>query len=357
MTLPELIGRCLIVGLPGHNLTDELISHLRNLHVGGFIAFTRNFASPDQFRALVEAVRQAVGRPVLVFVDHEGGRIIRFHQGVTRFPSALEMGRRSLGDIDRQGQTEGEELRRLGVDVNLAPCVDVLVEGSNPVIGDRSYGREPHRVAACAVARIEGLRRAGVAACAKHFPGLGMVPKDPHRHLPTVSLDEATLRDTHWIPFAASVAVGVPAVMSSHVCYPQLEGVPGLPATFSATLIQQVLRKQLGFGGAVLTDDLEMGALRELLDRPPHGSRSSLAEGVVGRRAIARRHFLAEGVVAIGEAAVRALEAGHDGLLVCSNLQMQWAVAQAVLEACEQGRIGRAQLERSVDRLERLRLK
>lgn len=335
MTLEELVGATLVVGLPGTRMTPEVADHLRAIHAGGFIPFARNFESPDQFRALVDDVNEAAGRRLLVMVDHEGGRVVRFARGVTPFPDALTVGSsQSAEDVYRQGTIEAAELSALGVHMNLAPVVDVLVAGADPIIGTRSYGGDPARVAELGAARIRGLQAHRVAACAKHFPGLGAVPKDPHIHLPTVEgLGWPSLRAVHLVPFAAAITAGVAAVMSSHVCYPALEGAPGVPATFSSRLMRDLLRDELGFEGLLLSDDLEMGALREL-DSPAR-------HGVPGR--------------AIGQAAVRAAAVGHDLLLVCSDLAAQREVFDALREAYCAGRLPTAALARSVERAERLR--
>ena len=322
MTLEELIGSTLVVGLPGTSLTDGTAAHLRTIHAGGFIPFARNFESLEQFRALLSTLNGTCGRDLLVMVDHEGGRVVRFSSGVTYFPDARTVGETQPPEAAcRQGEIEAEELRALGVHVNLAPCVDVLVDGSDPVIGSRSYGSDPQRVAAFGTARIRGLQRRGVAACAKHFPGLGAVPKDPHRQLPTVPLDWEAMRGIHLVPFRAAIDAGVETIMSSHVCYPKLDPDATTPATFSKRVIHDLLRTEFGFRGLILSDDLEMGALREL------GS--------------------------IGEAAVRAVEAGHDVLLICSEMALQRQVFEALREAYRTGRLSVAALAQRAEQIRR----
>jgi len=324
MELDELIGAKLAVGLPGPEATEAVVAQLRETHAQSLVVFARNFASADRFMRLLQQLEQALGRQLLVMVDHEGGRVIRFCEGVTRFPDARAVGQ--AGDLDaveRQGAVEAQELRRLGVGVNLAPCVDVVVEGSDPVIGERSYGSDPERVATCAVARIRGLQSHGVAACAKHFPGLGAVPRDPHATLPTIPLDQAAMERAHLPPFRAAIQAGVAMVMSSHVCYPALGDPPGLPATFSSSLIRGLLRERWEFSGLILTDDLEMGALRTL------GS--------------------------MGELAVRATEAGHDLLLICSDLSRASEAFQALRKAYKENRLDMLELEKSHQRLAKLR--
>jgi len=327
MTLQELVGCQLVVGVPGMEATMEVVDHLRAIHAGGVIPFARNFRSKEQFGFLLAGLKQAVGRELLVMVDHEGGRVVRFHgEGATHFPAAMTMARvHGAAAIERQGATEAAELRGLGVHVNLAPCVDVIVEGCDPIIGDRSYSADPRQVSACGVARIRGLQAHGVAACAKHFPGLGAVQRDPHKTLPTIALDWTVMNAVHLPPFQAAIAAGVATVMSSHVCYPGLGEPPGLPATFSSHLIRDLLRQRMGFGGLVLTDDLEMGALRTF------GT--------------------------IGDAALRATQSGHDILLICSDFAAQQEALSRLRAAYEAGRLPMVELEASVEKMLSLRKK
>ena len=325
MNVDELIGARLAVGIPGPAATGEVIEQLRRTHAQSLVVFSRNFTSPEQFRQLLRRLEEAVEQRFLVMADHEGGRVIRFGSGVTRFPDALTMGREGADAVERQGKVEAEELRGLGVHVNLAPCVDVIAEGADPVIGDRSYGSDPLPVGACGVARIHGLQSSGVAACAKHFPGLGAVPRDPHTILPTIPLDWATMERIHLPPFREAISAGVAMVMSSHVCYPALGDPPLLPATFSPRLIRGVLRERLRFHGPILTDDLEMGALRTF------------------------------GTVA--EAAVRATEAGHDLLLICSNLSAAEEALSALRHAYQSGRLDAAELQVGAEKVAQLRQK
>ncbi len=199
----------------------------------------------------------------------------------------------------------------------------MVVEGSDPIIGDRSYGSDAARVLQLGVARIRGLQSSGVAACAKHFPGLGAVPRDPHKVLPTVSLDWPTMARVPLPPFRAAIEAGVAMVMSSHVCYPLLGDPAGLPATFSPQLIRGFLRDRMGFQGVIATDDLEMGALGA------HGG--------------------------MGERAVRATEAGHDLLLICSDMNAAEEAAASLREAYHSGRLSFDELQTSAGRIERLR--
>jgi len=323
-TLEAKVGQQLIVGLPGPTLTAELAAHLRAIHAGGVIPFARNFESPKQLRRLIAQIREVLGPTCLVAIDHEGGSVIRLASGVTRFADQFTIGARGDAEaVRRQGEIEAKELRALGININLAPCVDVLVTGSDPIIGTRSYGSDPALVSRMAVARIQGLQQNGVAACAKHFPGLGAVPKDPHTYLPTVELEWEAMRTVHLAPFRAAITAGVASLMSSHVCYPRLEGQPGMPATFSPRLIRTLIREELRFDGVVFSDDMDMGALRELCPK--------------------------------GEAAVRAIEAGHDLLLFCGDVAAQREAFSALVAAYRQRRVSPQELENSCARVAALK--
>jgi len=182
----SLLGPLLAVGIPGTEPTAELITRLRRLHAKSLVLFERNIVSPEQVARLIRRLEEGVGWRLLVMIDHEGGRVVRFRAGVTRFPDALAMGRR--GDpqaVARQGTVEAQELGRMGIRANLAPCVDVLSEGCDPVIGDRSYGSDPALVSSLAVARITALQANGlrITAIEDHteIPHDGCRPKKRRR--------------------------------------------------------------------------------------------------------------------------------------------------------------------------------
>src|SRR5713226_7631982 len=172
--------------------------------------YRRNFESPERLLRLLERLETALGRRLLVATDHEGGRVIMLGGGVTIFPDNLAAA--SAGEV----AFVGRELRRLGVDVNFAPVLDVLTEAYSPNIGIRSYGKDPALVARCGVARIRGLQAAGISACAKHFPGKGHAPVDAHLGLPVIDSDWSEMHATHLPPFLAAMEAGVDAIMTSH---------------------------------------------------------------------------------------------------------------------------------------------
>jgi beta-N-acetylhexosaminidase len=319
----DLVGERLMIGLPGPALRDEDVGLFRDTRACGLILYRRNFESPEQLAALLAGLEEALGRRLLVATDHEGGRVIMLGRGVTIFPDNLAVG--ATGDetfAGKQGLYEARELRRLGVDLNLAPVLDVLTDRYSPNIGIRSYGKDPALVARLGTARIRGMARGGVAACAKHFPGKGHSPLDAHLRLPRIESTWQEMRAVHLVPFLAAIEAGVECVMTSHPVYPALDP-SGVPATFSRRIVSDYLRGEVGFRGVVVSDDLEMGAVTE--------------------------------TCAVGEAAVRAAAAGHDLLLVCHSEAAQRAAARALGEAYRSGARPLGELEEAAARVRRLR--
>ncbi len=203
------------------------------------------------------------GSPALVLVDQEGGRVERIRDRVPRLPPARTFGDDPAGErrLAEEVTSQARALAELGVDVNLAPVCDVVQEGESGAIGDRSFGADPALVGRLAAAHVRATLRGGVLPCAKHFPGHGAARVDSHRELPRIakSLDE--LERTDFPPFRAAVEAGVPMVMAGHLLCP---AVSASPATLCRTWLGSVLRERLGFGGAVVSDDMEMGALAGL---------------------------------------------------------------------------------------------
>jgi len=313
-----------MIGLRGPELSEADVRLFHDTRAAGLILYRRNFESPAGLATLLDTLEAALGRRLLVATDHEGGRIVMLGRGVTIFPDNLALG--TAGEeafAFRQGRIEARELRRLGIDLNLGPCLDVLTERYSPNIGIRSYGKDPKIVARYGVARIRGMASAGLSACAKHFPGKGHSPLDAHLKLPTIDSTPDEMRATHLPPFVEAIAAGIEAVMTSHPVYPKLDP-SGVPATFSRRLVGDWLRGELGFGGVIVSDDLEMGAVSETCP--------------------------------IGEATVRAAAAGHDLLLVCHTEPAQRAATEALVEAYRSGRLPLAEGEAAAERVRRLRI-
>jgi beta-N-acetylhexosaminidase len=293
-------GQLFMVGLPGPRPDPIARELIRDLGVGGVILFARNIEAPEQvwelIRDLQELAQAARGRPLLVAVDQEGGPVQRLKAPFTLIPGARELGLAATpAEVEALFQRVGRELASVGVNMNLAPVLDVARSPECP-LWERSFGPDPERVAALGVAALRGLLAGGLCPVAKHFPGLGDTVRDSHVELPTATSPDPR-RQADLIPFAAAVGAGVPAVMTAHVRIPAWDEQPG---TLSAVAIQGWLRQTLGFSGVVMTDDLEMGAIREQ--------------------------------TAVPQAARQALTAGADLLLICENPQLAWEAAALLKE-------------------------
>ena len=255
-----------MLDIDGLSLTPADRDLLREPAVGGIILFTRNYESPEQIIDLVAEIRALRSPPLIVAVDHEGGRVQRFREGFSAIPPMRVIGREFNRDavtaeqLARQaGWLIASELRAVGVDLCFAPCVD-LDWGVSEVIGDRSFHRRPEVVGDLAAAFARGLRSAGMIAVAKHFPGHGAVVADSHLKLPVDRREYSDVLDD-MRPYDKLVSNGLVAgVMTAHVVY---QAMDEMPASFSAYWIQQELRSRLGFDGAIFCDDLSMKATSE----------------------------------------------------------------------------------------------
>jgi beta-N-acetylhexosaminidase len=279
----------LMVDVAGKALTPEDREVLRHPLVGSVILFTRNYEDPEQLAALVDDIRALRSPPLLVAVDHEGGRVQRFRSGFSVLPPARRVGLEF--DLDpQQGLAMARsiawlmaaELRALHIDFSFAPCVD-LDYGVSEIIGDRAYHANPETVSRLALAAVQGMRQAGMAATAKHFPGHGAVVADSHLALPVDRRELADLAPD-LLPYRRLIPNELAAVMMGHVLFPAVDAVP---ASFSRRWVGEVLRGELDFRGVVFADDLTMEG-------------ASVMGGVVAR-------------------AEAALEAGCDVLPVCNR--------------------------------------
>lgn len=312
-------GSLFVVGFPGRDVPTPLASAITDGRVGGVILFSRNFDDVAGCRALCERVR-ALSPEALIAVDQEGGRVQRLRAPFPELPPMRRFGERGDPELARRaGDLIGRALKAVGVHQNYAPVLDVDSNPANPVIGDRAFGREPAAVARFGRAFIDGIQARNVAACGKHFPGHGDTERDSHVDRPWVRADADVLRTRELVPFAELARTDLAAIMSAHVVYPAFD--PDEPATFSARVLQGLLRQQLGFEGAIVSDDLEMGAVERT----------------------------------IPEAAVAAVAAGCDQLLVCSRPEAAEAARSALVEAVGAGHLPAARLADASRRAEQLR--
>src|SRR5687767_7386840 len=250
----------LMIDVQGKTLTEEDRELMAHPLVGAVILFTRNFESIEQLERLVADIRAVRTPPLLVTVDHEGGRVQRFRKGFTVLPPMRMIGREY--DLDptpgkllaRQcGWLMAAELRAIGVDMSFAPCVD-LDYGVSSVIGDRAFHRDPQVVAELAIAFMGGMREAGMVACAKHFPGHGFVAPDSHVAMP-VDRRRLVDMDQDITPYRRLIDNGLASIMAAHVVFSEVDD---RPAGFSRRWMHDELRGRLGFSGAIFTDDLSM---------------------------------------------------------------------------------------------------
>ncbi|HVE73340.1 MAG TPA: glycoside hydrolase family 3 protein [Thermoanaerobaculia bacterium] len=331
MDLDRKIGRLFTV--PARALTDDVIHHVRDNHVGGVIWFQSTtdvvVRANEQLQALAE-------EPLLISADLEAGMGMRFTDTVW-WPPAMALA--ATGDLElaeEQARVTAEEARAVGVNHVLAPVCDVNVDPRNPVINTRSFGEDPHEVAKYVAATVRGLRAGGCLSTAKHFPGHGDTHVDSHRALPVLDVDRARLEQVELVPFRAAIDAGVDSVMIGHLGVPSLDPTPTpvrgefenvwgttreevthdgtMPATLSAPVI--ALLRSMGFHGLVMTDAMDMGGLAAHFDP--------------------------------GEAAVRAIEAGEDQ--ICYSPDTDAAIA-AVKAAVKSGRIPMARIDEALSRI------
>ncbi|MEM7683152.1 MAG: beta-N-acetylhexosaminidase [Planctomycetota bacterium] len=318
--LDQRIAGLFGIGFAGRAIDDHLAAWL-DRGVRAITFFSRNVGSPEQTLALTEQIRARAPAPVLVMVDQEGGRVVRLAEGYSVPPSMRELGR--VGDVQRAealGRVIGRELRATGFDLNFAPVLDLDTNASNPVIGDRSLGADPQRVAALGAALVRGMQQEGVASCAKHFPGHGDTDLDSHYHLPTVLHVVEDLTERELPPFQAAIDAGVAAVMPAHIVFDAID--PNVPGPMSPKVVQGMLREQCGFGGLTISDDLEMGAI---------------ADGV-----------------GVAKGAVDSLRAGVDLLLISHRDDRLVQAHQAIRQAVESGELPAERVEEAGQRLDRV---
>ncbi len=317
-----------MVGIPQLDLDSHTRQLLLNLRPGGVILFRRNYSDPETLSVLCRQLRDLnPANPPLIAIDHEGGRVHRLEAPFTHFPPARQLIQngppRPAEVVYRVGQAMGRELRAVGIDLNFAPVLDVVTNPDNTVIGDRAFATQPQQVAVLGSALARGLREAGVIPCGKHFPGHGATHLDSHQDLPTDERAAGVLEQTDLIPFRQACTEQIEMLMTAHVVYPALD--PERPASLSRPILTDLLRHRLGFTGIVVSDDLEMGAIVR------HGS--------------------------VEQAAVEALAAGADLLLVCQSTELAVQARNACLRALHTGLLSRQRLADASGRIATLKQK
>ena len=281
MTDEQLAGQRLMVGFKGEVLDDDLRFLIRDMCAGGLILFKRNVSDPAQLSELCEAAQtcavESGNSRLMIAIDQEGGPVARLGPPFTVFPGNRVIGEaRSEKDAKEFATVTARELRGVGITMNLAPVLDVASFGVNAVMEDRVFGEEPELVAHLGIAVIDTLQENGIAATAKHFPGIGRTTVDSHADLPYLDVERQVLDATDLVPFRAAIGGGVEAVMLSHVVYQDLD--PQWPASLSSIIAKDLLRQTMGFKGIAMTDDLDMGAVDKHFDVETMVKRISEAE-------------------------------------------------------------------------------
>jgi beta-N-acetylhexosaminidase len=323
-TLHRHVGQLAVLGFGGQTVSAELRALSREWDLGGAIFFARNVEAPDQVAELafdLQALAQEI--PLWVGVDQEGGRVARFKAPFTEWPPMSSLGRRGdLGLVVRFAAALADELSAVGVNLDFAPVLDIYHEAADSVIGDRALATRPEEVGRLGRQLVETLQDHGVAACGKHFPGHGDGRADSHQELPVIGHPPERLRAHEMVPFREAIAADVASVMTAHVLYPALDEEQ--PATLSRTIVTDILRNEFEHKGLIVTDDLDM-------------------KGVSGTRSVE-------------EAAIGALRAGCDTLLICSDaVDRHAAVLEAIIHAVETNALDRRVVERALRRQERVK--
>ncbi|HKS69310.1 MAG TPA: glycoside hydrolase family 3 protein, partial [Ktedonobacterales bacterium] len=330
LSLDDAIGQCFMVGFHGTEPPPSLIELIARDRVGGVILFSRNCRGGSaQVRALTARLQAAARdaghpRPLLIAIDQENGLVRRLGPGATQLPGNMALS--AAGDpelTEAVARASGEELRALGINLNLAPVADVNNNPANPVIGVRSFGEDPVVVGRHVAAAVRGYSAGGVIAALKHFPGHGDTATDSHLGLPLVPHDRDRLEMVELLPFQAGLAAGAECVLTAHVALPRLTGGNAVPATLAPEIVRGMLREELGFDGVAITDCLEMDAV---------------ARGV-----------------GVPSGAVAALRAGNDIVLISHRRDRQRAGLAAVRAAVAQGTLAPEAVRAAAARVLRLK--
>ncbi|OGC83366.1 MAG: hypothetical protein A2W07_07630 [candidate division Zixibacteria bacterium RBG_16_43_9] len=289
------LGQLFSLGYQGSEPSVEFLNLIQKYQIGGVILFSANIKTKEQLKESIELLQEKAEIPLFVMIDQEGGRINRITENFPVFRSNLFYGENKDKEGIRKAYSQtARELKKLGINVNLAPVVDVLTNSSNTVIGDRSFGSDPALVAELSKIAIQALKEEGVFACAKHFPGIGDISDDPHGSLPFNHNSRERFERIDFLPFKTAISSEVDFIMSTHVISTGLD--PTFPATLSKKICSDILRKGLNFKKILISDDMQMKGMRN--------------------------NFPLE------DACYRAFEAGHDMILISENLEEQTKVIE-----------------------------
>jgi beta-N-acetylhexosaminidase len=328
MELQHRIGQLVMLGLPGSRIDNATREFLETVQPGGVLLAGRNIESPSQLLELTSSIRQIINVPPLIAVDQEGGRVDRLKTIFSPMPSAdLLRASDDAGIANRLGEITAEALRTLGFNINLAPVLDIAADDAaeNGLAG-RYLGDSVAGTVRLAGAYLEGLQRGGIVGVGKHFPGLGPSTFDSHAQLPTVDRSRDQLLRNEIAPYAelfSKINARLNALLVSHAHYPAFDGPAALPASLSKNILTSLLREELAFKGLAITDDLEMAAI------------------TINR--------------SVPEAAVQAVEAGIDMVMMASTMENAVRAWEKMVDAAKEGRIGKATISKAFDHIARVK--
>lgn len=323
MTVKEMLGQKLIFGFHGTSLSEEFIALVKEYKIGNVILFLRNVESAQQLRGLCGQIQDLIqaetGHPAFIVIDQEGGMVTRLPGDAVNVPGAMALAATgNTANATLASEITIRQLRGLGPNFNMAPVLDVNNNPRNPVIGVRSFGDDPEKVAAFGAASARPYAGSGVLCCGKHFPGHGDTAVDSHLGLPRVEKTEAELEQVELVPFRRCVEEKIPAIMISHVMFPNIEPEQ-VPCTMSRRIITGLLKEKMGYQGLILTDCMEMLAIQDHYGTP-------------------------EGTVA-------AIKAGVDLAEISSTIGLERAAAKAVNEAAQRGELDLEEIRASVEKI------
>ena len=325
MTLDEKIGQMIITGFDGSEYNDDMDRLINEYKVGGVILFARNIEDSSQMIELTRALQENNNNiPLFISIDEEGGRVSRLPDDIEKFPAAFDIG---LINNDQTAYENGKEigytLKRLGINLDYAPVLDIYSNENNTVIGDRAFSKEESIVSTMGIATMEGIEDADIIPVVKHFPGHGDTEVDSHYGLPIVYKTLEELRNFEFIPFVKAIESGCDVIMVSHIILNEVDS--SNPASLSKIVISDLLRKDLEFDKVVITDDMSMGAITSIMS--------------------------------IEEACIKSIEAGCDILLLGNAYEEIEQVINSIKLKLYNGEISEEQINKSVKRILELKKK
>lgn len=320
LSLEEKVGQMIFAGIKGKVMTNETEKIISTHQVGGIILFKDNLKKANQSVTLLNAIKQENSNnkvPLFLGIDEEGGRISRLPE-LTKLPTNEEIGFRNDASFSYSiGKLLGKQLSAFGFNLDFAPVLDINSNPENPIIGDRSFGKDAQKVSELGIQTMEGIQSEQVIPVIKHFPGHGDTAVDSHKELPIIQKSLKDLQGLELIPFKKAINQGTEVVMTGHILLPKID--PTYPASLSEKIIKGILRKQLGYEGIIITDDMTMKAIVNTFE--------------------------------IGEAAVSAVKAGNDIVLVAHDYANVIKAKDAILQAVKTGEISEQRIDESVNRI------